>query len=371
MTEHVVKRPVHAEWPRDRSSIRIVIVGEAPGADEVLAQRPFVGASGRILNDLLKTTGIDRAECLVTNVFSNKPTSNEAARFLVKKREAAKIKKETDWVPVWGAKGSDGYCRPEREHDITRLHNEIREADPHIVIALGAFALWALTGLDKIGKHRGTVLTLDPEVFGFPYKLLATYHPAAVLRAYKLKPIAGMDLTKAKIHSATREHTPTEREIWIYPTLVDLLNFYADHIRPIRGTNQPLAWDIETLPDDGIITCIGFAPNNKVALVVPFYAENETGSYWSTPEEELWAMKTVINILEDPEITKLTQNGTYDITWVAKIFGIYIRGRIEDTMHLFHALQPELPKDLGTLGSVYEEESAWKNLARKSNKKDD
>jgi len=47
---------------------RIAIVGEAPSYEEVQAKQPFVGSSGRFLNDLLRQAGIKRDECWVSNV---------------------------------------------------------------------------------------------------------------------------------------------------------------------------------------------------------------------------------------------------------------------------------------------------------------
>ena len=60
---------------------RIVIVGEAWGRDEAAASAPFVGASGSELTRILADAGINRADCLLTNVCASRPPNNEFWRF--------------------------------------------------------------------------------------------------------------------------------------------------------------------------------------------------------------------------------------------------------------------------------------------------
>ena len=62
---------------------RIMIVGEAPGADEVKAMQPFVGASGRELDKMLSEAGIIRADCFITNVCKRRPPANDITNFLL------------------------------------------------------------------------------------------------------------------------------------------------------------------------------------------------------------------------------------------------------------------------------------------------
>ena len=55
---------------------RIMFVGEAPGKNEAMTGRPFCGASGRILDELLASIGIPRAEVYVTNIVKDRPPEN-------------------------------------------------------------------------------------------------------------------------------------------------------------------------------------------------------------------------------------------------------------------------------------------------------
>ena len=63
-----------------------------------------------------------------------------------------------------------------------------------------------------------------------------------------------------------------------------------------------------------------------------------------------------------PNVTKVAQNQTYDVSWLRHMYGIEVKGVVHDTMHAQHVLQPELEKSLGYLGSIYTNEGAWKNL---------
>ncbi len=65
---------------------------------------------------------------------------------------------------------------------------------------------------------------------------------------------------------------------------------------------------------------------------------------------------------DDASIPKLFQNGLYDIAFLYRSMGIKVMGASEETMLAHHALQPEMIKDLGFLGSVYTDEGAWKHL---------
>ena len=65
---------VPPEGPRHA---KIAIVGEAPGMEETNLRRPFAGASGHLLDELLAEAGLDRKACFVTNVFKFRPESND------------------------------------------------------------------------------------------------------------------------------------------------------------------------------------------------------------------------------------------------------------------------------------------------------
>ena len=352
----------------------IYIIGEARGEYEERINSSFVGPSGiellRMLHDakVITLTQIDREyisdyyrrgdprsidsvwrlhpEIYRTNVFAQHPPANKLEWFCGPK---------ADGILSYPALLPSRYVRREFEPELDRLADEILRSDPNLIIALGNTALWALGGRTGVGKLRGTTLLSTHCVTG--YKLLPTYHPAAVLREWSHRPTVVADLMKAKREATFPEVRRPACEIWIEPTLEDIDVFIRDFV---QTRCDLLSVDIET--SGSRITCIGFAPSAANAIVIPFDDERAAGrSYWPTREAEAAAWAAVRRVLEDTSIPKLFQNGLYDIAFLWRAYGIGVRGAREDTMLLSHSLQPESLKGLGYLGSIYTDHGPWKS----------
>lgn len=352
----------------------IVVVGEAKGAEEHRINSSFVGASGVELLRLLNEAGIinlssnDKGligdyyrrgdprsidsiwklhpEVYRTNVFQIHPPGNRLEWFCGAK---------SDGIPSYPALLAGKYVRREFEPELDRLADEILARDPNLILALGNTALWALCGRTGVGKLRGTTHYTTHCVTG--YKLLPTYHPAALFREWSNRPTTVIDLIKAKREAEFPEVRRPKCEIWIEPTLGDIDEFFTKYVR--TGCDL-LSVDIET--SGSRITCIGFAPSAERALVIPLDdPRTKGGSYWPTKQDESRAWQHIRNILIDGSIPKLFQNGMYDIAFLLRSYGIGVRGSAHDTMLLQHALQPEALKGLGYLGSLYTDFGAWKS----------
>lgn len=352
----------------------IFIIGEARGEYEARINSSFVGPSGvellRQLNDagILELSAEDRAgisdyyrrgdpravdkvwrahtEIHRTNVFNIHPPANKLEFFCGGK---------ADGIESYGPLLTSKYVRREFVGELDRLADEILAGDPDLIIALGNTALWALTGRTGITKLRGTTLLSTHCVSGF--KLLPTYHPAAVLREWSHRPTVIADLIKAKREAEVATLVRPNCSIWIEPTLEDIDDFFTQFVR--TGCDL-LSVDIETAGSR--ITCIGFAPRPDLALVVPFDDERAaSGSYWPTGSAEAAAWALIRGVLEDGSIPKLFQNGVYDIAFLLRSYGIRVRAAKHDTMLLSHSLQPESLKGLGYLGSIYTDFGAWKS----------
>ncbi len=351
----------------------IFLLGEAKGANEARVDRGFVGASGvellRMLDEakILELTAEDRSyiskyyndgnplhidcvwnlhssEVFRSNVFQIHPPGNKLEHFCGRKEDA---------IYGYPKLGSIGYVRQEFQPELDRLGNELLEHNPNLVLCLGNSALWALAGRTGVTKLRGTTCVSTHCVDGF--KLLPTYHPAAILRQWDLRAVAVIDLMKAKREAEYPEIRRPHREIWIEPSLEDIERFINDHIQGC----ELLSVDIET--SGNRVTCIGFAPSRGLALVIPFDDSRRKGrNYWPTQSDELACWELVKSILGNALIPKLMQNGLYDITFLWRAYGIKTLGAKEDTMLAHHALQPESLKGLGFLGSIYSDEAAWK-----------
>ena len=354
-------------------------MGEAPGENEEKLGIPFVGASGKELDRMLSEAGWNPGSIYMTNVFHTRPPSNNLQHFMVSAKEwkrslptagSAKPPAETPSssgstvLPPLKLDNKIFHLHPNLYPELERLQREIEEVNPNLILALGNTALWFLTGKQNISSMRGTTLNSQP-ISGRSYKVLPTYHPAAVLRQWDLRPIVVADLMKARRQAEFPEIRRPCRRILHSPTIGDVQQYLA-----AMAPAKPLAVDIETRL--GQITEIGFAQDPTLALVVPFI-RGFKDHYWGSLGEEVAALRLVRAILSHP-CPKVFQNGLYDIQYIWKTWGFPPRNCVEDTMIRHHSLFPELPKGLGFLGSIYTDEPAWKIMRNKKDtqeKRDD
>lgn len=324
----------------------IMLIGEAWGEKEEEEGRPFVGASGFILDGMLSQAGISRRECYVTNVFNLRPRpSNDIKNLCGPKGTAI-----AGYPPLLKGK----YVRAEFTPELERLHAEIRSEQPNIIVALGATAAWALLRSSGIKSIRGALTLASIPGLDYQVKVLPTYHPAAVARQWNLRPVTISDLDKARRHSAVRDYRRPERLIWIAKTLEDISRYDEEHIAPATQ----LASDVETQQDQ--VDCISFAPSPSTALVIPFFYRDGR-SYWSRVDEVI-VWKIIARWFATKEV--IWQNGMFDMNIIWSRYGIPVPGTAEDTMLLHHSYQPEMEKGLGFLGSIYTDEPSWKHMRK-------
>ena len=352
----------HSRGPRDA---KIAFIGEAWGAEEDRVGIPFVGAAGRLLVKLCASASIDIEECFLTNVIAARPYETRGA-LRIKSNVFAKLcTRDRPAQPYTLTRiGEHGYLRPEFIGEIERLREELDEVRPNVIVALGAIALWGLTGWTDIGKRRGALGSAN--IGGRSVKLLPTYHPAYLLRGgWADAPTVISDLIKAKRASATRNATRPKRYIFINPTLDECHAFTREALNA-----REIACDIET--HGGGISHVGFALSTTHAFVFPFIGPHE-GSFWERAEDECAAWECVAEILASC-VPKVFHNGMFDIAWFVEHMGLKVMNAREDTMLLQHALEPEMLKGLGYLGSIYTDEPAWKLMrtrARDALKRDE
>jgi DNA polymerase len=137
----------------------IMLVGEAPGREEDLAGRPFVGRAGRLLDKALAEADLQRSEVFITSVIKCRPPEN---------RKPKRYEIET--------------CRP-------FLEAQMKVLNPRIVCLMGNVATQAVLGKQGVTSLRGQI---------WQDRFLVTYHPAAVLRNRNLMKDFVSDLKKAK-----------------------------------------------------------------------------------------------------------------------------------------------------------------------------
>jgi uracil-DNA glycosylase family 4 len=148
----------------------VVLIGEAPGAQEEEQGKPFVGKAGKNLDEFLLLSGMNRDALYITNVVKFRPTKT---------------------------KGKSLSNRPPNREEIQMclpfLWRELRLVDPALVVTLGNVALKAVYGSStKIGDVHGRYLHVPVE--GKAYTLYALYHPASIIYNPSLREVYLQDL---------------------------------------------------------------------------------------------------------------------------------------------------------------------------------
>lgn len=335
---------------------KILICGEAYGEKEEEQRRPFVGPSGHLLTQMLSQAGIDRSDCYLTNVFNLRPRPKNDVVNLCGPKAAG--------IPGLPQLAKGKYVDAKYAPELDRLFSEVRAHEPNLIIALGATAAWAFLHSSGIKANRGAVAETHPAVskfLGRTYKVLPTFHPAMVLRDFSSRPVVISDLTKAARESAFPEVRRPERTFYLEPVINDLLWFEREFMAPGRINSV----DIETKGNQ--ITCIGFAPDRGVAIVIPIFSPSTNQSYWS-PEDEVRVWQIISQWLRD--YPSLFQNGIFDMHVLWRYYGIPTPCAAEDTLLMHHAMQPELQKGLGFLATIYTDEVSWKGMRKESMKHD-
>jgi len=141
---------------------RLMVIGEAPGADEDRQGEPFVGRAGQLLNSMLKAAGFAREQVYIANILKCRPPNNRDP-----------LTEESD------------RCLP-------YLRRQIELVDPAAILCLGRIATQRLLGEEApLGRLRGRTFRIGHT------PVVVTYHPAYLLRAPSEKRKAWDDLKLA------------------------------------------------------------------------------------------------------------------------------------------------------------------------------
>lgn len=152
---------------------RVMLVGEAPGEQETLMGRPFVGKAGRNLDEFLELAGLERSQLYVTNAVKFRPTKRSAAGRTVNRPPT---REEVSLFLPW-------------------LRREIELVAPEVIVTLGNVPLRALTGPKAvIGDVHGAFQNADG------LRLYPMYHPASLIYNPALRPVYAEDIRRLSAH---------------------------------------------------------------------------------------------------------------------------------------------------------------------------
>lgn len=326
-----------------------MFVGEAPGKDEVREGRPFVGAAGQTLRKFLLMVGVDPDECYYSNLCKYQPPRNK--------------------LGVWFDR--DGRPGPLILQGLLELEQEILQVQPNILVALGNFPGWALTGqlswdrkvrgFTGITSYRGSMY---PSRLGNGVKVLTTFHPSYITREgmadhgtwlADLRRVAEEAKTPELKYPEPRIYVykdnqsflitnPVDRSAPIYEPHGATLTQLRDHL--LEDMDATLTIDIEYIGEN--LLCCGFTTSRDEAHVVV----NNQG-------EAVGWMKSVL----ESGIRLNAQNTAFEASILEWHYGIQVMPNIYyDTMLAAHATNIELPKDLGYLTSIYTRQPHHKGM---------
>lgn len=301
---------VRIQCPADGDvNAEYAIIGEGPGQNEVNAELPFVGGSGKLLWNSLRGHGLLRTHFYITNVCKRQISLAANTRHPVSADEWIKWKHLTQW-------------------ELDQLPNL------RYIIALGNAGISTLFGLDGIKQVRGSV-------YGYKDKrVLCSLNPAAVIRDPKDEIIFHMDMRRFK--------TLIDGDFEDYHIIKHINPSFdqaREWIKMMTASTTPVAWDIETI--SGATACHGLANSGHEAMCINF-RDRYSNRY--SAEQELQLLYDLQDMFDKRRI--IAQNGNFDAHYVG--YKDLLNARIYfDTLLAHHTLYPLLPHSLAFLTSQY------------------
>lgn len=335
-------RTVGDRGVKDRATI--MVVGEAPGRQEVQQGSPFVGPSGQKLGDWLRLVGIDERLVYYTNILQEMPRAPHGNLDEALKRGT-----------ITQAAISGGIAR------VLQLVNELPQL--RIIVPLGNYAAYAFTPGGKvqwdtkrpgITDVRGSIYSHDTMREGITHtlKVIASIHPAAVLREADFETRAIYDWHKIRAEHDDPDLNLPQREHNISPSLDDIEAFYEG-----LDKNTVLGIDIETWGKN--LKCVGFAVNKNESLVIP-----TTEDYWGSLVSDDIPLQWIKRLCAHP-CDKIMQGGLFDAWWLLE-YDAPVVAYHWDTLDMHHCLDPMDRHSLAYMASTETREPFWKDDAKEA-----
>ncbi len=292
---------------RGNPRAKLVILGEAPGKDEIAEGRPFVGKSGKLLGDCLRAAGYRNEPLLIANSMSCMPP-----------------KESKDLKPGIAA------CRG-------RVLQEVCGHPRKVIITVGNSALWSLTGQTdtRITQERGRARTVQGPN-GEEWLVVPALHPAAILRGFgdRAKLIEdlryGLELYRGEAdikdpgdagYDVVGEHISWEQvKARLYRTGIAAADIETDGFNPRQDK----------------VLCLGIAYDVNEAVVIP---------------EERMRDPELEGLLADRALRWIWHNGKFDTSFLREM-GLPARVD-DDTMLMHYALDEFPPHGLKDLSADY------------------
>ena len=377
--------------PETRPGVTLAVVAEAPGEQEEKLKRPLVGPSGREFEKALRSGGMRRADCHLTNALLCRPPDNDLRGLITRinklnREELAEAKAE-DRKPEL-IKSPLECCGPRLQAEIARFTD---------FITLGRTGTQEVTGAHgSILALRGGLMTLDRnlgqarELFnqdkgagalaeladdqvaleaefdrwkadnGFTIRVMPTIHPAFVLRAPRWTHVLRNDVAKA---GRWFRGVST----WVPPRVI--YNPSPEVLRAFLADPERIyTYDVETDSIESLtakIRCIAIGDTNDVVVIGfrskdrPFGMPGLFLDFYSG-REAVEIRRILVEFFHDTTKMKAGHNaGVYDRIVLREQMGVDPQPVI-DTIMLHRNVESELPHSLAFVASLYTEAPSWK-----------
>jgi uracil-DNA glycosylase len=343
----------HQVKPVGPPNAEVMLVGEAPGAEEMQLGVPFVGASGIELSLMMGEAGMKRSDCYLTNVARTRPPGNDINNWI-----ASTATEEAALLSRGGIRYNGRVISPEVYEGIRLLRAEVETVRPKLIIALGNTALWVLTNEWGIGSWRASQLTATLSGDWRP-TCLPTYNPAGVLRQWSLRRIVVQDFRRAR--SILTDGLPVARyNFCVEPTFAEAISVLEFLQAKLERAVEPVTLSVDIETRNFHTACLGIAWNKTDAICIPFLDSRRPEGYWNL-EEETEIVYRLYLLLTHARAAVVGQNFMYDIQYIFRYFH-FIPRVVRDTMLYQHVCFPGVPKSLDFLASMYcESYRYWKD----------
>lgn len=289
---------------RGSLSPRIVFVGEAPGKEEDLEGKPFIGRAGKLLRQFIMKYKIHFKEYWITNTVRCRPPKNRNPN------------------------------RAEIRACSAFLFDEIHRLKPDIIVPLGNIALRAVLGVEGIHSYRNRIVRSDT----YNCDVLPMLHPSAVLRNPEHELLMDKDFQKLKQYLA--EKIPAESrdkvefgKVTIVQTKLHMRSVFKKILK--RGI---MFFDFETNGEDLYlpeleVTCASIACERKHAYVFPL-------TEYSDALLTYFVEDFIAPLLGDVKVKKCAQNINFDVKVAKMKWGIETENWYFDTMIAHYLIRP-------------------------------
>ncbi len=301
------KRVVRPEG--DPETALFWIVGQAPGVDEELQGRPFVGRGSKILWRELERLGVKRRDVYITNICKCFPGKRDEGG--------------GDVVPN----------KSVRNNCIAEFADEWRKMKGKLVLLLGNVAALQLAGV-RVGNTRGNVIEKDGVRF-FP-----TFHPAYVSRNKGAVYTWRRDLALL-VQLAKRRHKKTKKVSYVVcrsPSMV------VKALEYLRTAKREVAIDIETTTIDP------FKPDAEIVTIALSDGIRTFVIDWQVLGD---VIDNVMRDFLESDIPKIIQNMQFELLWLKVKKRTLIRNVVFDTMIAQFLLDENTPTNIGLKQMVW------------------